>query len=428
MRAITFDNSGGDNPTGGARTITWTLGRRRRHRQWRRRHDDGEQFGQRRRGQRRTGGRRSHRQRSTRTAPTRSRAPISASPTSTATPCSAVKITTLPTAGTIFLDTDGAGGAAPVAVTLGQSVLASEIAAGHLTYVPAANANGSPYATFTFQVQDNGGTLNGGVDLDAVAPNTFTFNVASVNDAPSTTLLQGDIATWTEGDGAVLLDVGSNLTVADIDSANFDGGTLTVTLTGGVVAQDGLFISAVGGVTSTANTVSVGGTQIGTYVGGGFGGGNIVFTFDPDATPAAVQALMRAISYNNNGGISPTAGARSVTWTLVDGDGTANGGSDTAIVGSTVNVVSINDAPAGTDNAFLINEDCDLHLRDQQFRLQRRERRHPAVGEDQHVADQRHDLLRCGRRRRRRSGRGDRRPVDPRFGDRARQADLRAGA
>ena len=33
-------------------------------------------------------------------------------------------------------------------------------------FTPAANANGTAYASFTFQVQDDGGTANGGVDLD----------------------------------------------------------------------------------------------------------------------------------------------------------------------------------------------------------------------------------------------------------------------
>src|SRR6185436_2550301 len=48
----------------------------------------------------------------------------------------------------------------------------------------AANANGAGYTTFTFQVQDDGGTANGGVDLDQSA-NTITVNVTSVNDAPA---------------------------------------------------------------------------------------------------------------------------------------------------------------------------------------------------------------------------------------------------
>src|SRR5205823_187374 len=60
------------------------------------------------------------------------------------------------------------------------------INAGLLVFTPAANANGSPEASFTFQVQDNGGTANSGHDLDPSA-NTMTINVTSVNDAPAGT-------------------------------------------------------------------------------------------------------------------------------------------------------------------------------------------------------------------------------------------------
>src|SRR5262249_13743591 len=65
-------------------------------------------------------------------------------------------------------------------------ISAANIASGLLTYTPPANANGTAYASFTFQVQDDGGTANGGVDLDPT-PNTITINVTSVNDAPAGT-------------------------------------------------------------------------------------------------------------------------------------------------------------------------------------------------------------------------------------------------
>ncbi len=52
-----------------------------------------------------------------------------------------------------------------------------------LVFTPAANANGTTYASFTFQVQDDGGTANSGVDLD-LTPNLITFNVTPINDAP----------------------------------------------------------------------------------------------------------------------------------------------------------------------------------------------------------------------------------------------------
>ena len=87
----------------------------------------------------------------------------------------AVKIDGLPAAGQLLL-----GG---VAVTAGEIVAAADIAAGKLTFAPGANENGAGYAGFTFQVQDDGGTANGGVDLDPT-PNKITIDVTAVNDPP----------------------------------------------------------------------------------------------------------------------------------------------------------------------------------------------------------------------------------------------------
>ena len=55
---------------------------------------------------------------------------------------------------------------------------------GTLTYTPAPNANGT--ATITLELQDNGGTADGGVDTSA--PVSFTITVTPVNDAPSFTV------------------------------------------------------------------------------------------------------------------------------------------------------------------------------------------------------------------------------------------------
>src|SRR5439155_151256 len=65
----------------------------------------------------------------------------------------------------------------------GQFVSVADITAGRFVFTPAPDANGSAYASFTFQVQDNGGTANGGVDLDPT-PRLLTVNVTAVNDAP----------------------------------------------------------------------------------------------------------------------------------------------------------------------------------------------------------------------------------------------------
>ena len=73
-----------------------------------------------------------------------------------------------------------------VAITAGQvgsgfEVSAADIASGLLTFIPALDANGTTYATFTFRVRDDGGVANSGVDTDASA-NTISFNVVAVTD------------------------------------------------------------------------------------------------------------------------------------------------------------------------------------------------------------------------------------------------------
>ena len=80
-----------------------------------------------------------------------------------------VRIDTLPANGTLLLN--------GVAVTAGQVISAADIAAGNLSFVPGANGNGTGYASFSFSVQDSGGAFD-------TTPNTITFDIAAVNDAP----------------------------------------------------------------------------------------------------------------------------------------------------------------------------------------------------------------------------------------------------
>src|SRR4029077_6970736 len=62
---------------------------------------------------------------------------------------SAVRIDSLPASGSLLLS--------GVPVTAGQTILAVDLAAGHLVYTPAADDNGSPYAAFNFSVRDQAG-------------------------------------------------------------------------------------------------------------------------------------------------------------------------------------------------------------------------------------------------------------------------------
>ena len=70
----------------------------------------------------------------------------------------AIHITTLPTNGTLLVN--------GVAVYVGDYVTKDQLAAGQVRYLPPANNWGTPLSAFTFQVQDDGGTANGGIDLD----------------------------------------------------------------------------------------------------------------------------------------------------------------------------------------------------------------------------------------------------------------------
>ena len=72
-----------------------------------------------------------------------------------------------------------------MAVTTGQFVSVADITASKLVrFTPAANANGNGYASFTFQVQDNGRHRQWRRRYLDPSPRTMTMNVTSVNDAP----------------------------------------------------------------------------------------------------------------------------------------------------------------------------------------------------------------------------------------------------
>ena len=91
----------------------------------------------------------------------------------------AVKITLLSAYGTL---TDNG-----VAVTAGQFVSATDISSGQLVFTPQPNLNYfSPLFLSLFQVQDDGGTANGGVDLDP-NPQRMLINYAAPNHAPAGT-------------------------------------------------------------------------------------------------------------------------------------------------------------------------------------------------------------------------------------------------
>ena len=196
--------------------------------------------------------------------------------------------------------------------------------------------------TFTVQVTDDQGT-------STTTPATFT--VTGVNDAPTLNLNGGNpvVLNYTENDPGT--PIAASATLGDIDSANFNDGSLRISLgrpaTATIRSPSPSRVPTPARSTPTEPTSITSNVVIGTYSGGD-NGNDLLINFTSDsATQAAAQALLRDIYYTNYSD-DPTAGARTATFTLIDGDGTANGGHDTGTANATINVTAVNDAPVNT--------------------------------------------------------------------------------
>jgi hypothetical protein len=221
-----------------------------------------------------------------------------------------VKMTTLPAAGTVKLN--------GTTVTTGQYVSAANIGAGLLVFQPAANGNGTPYTSFTFQVQDNGGTANGGADLDA-SPNTLTFNVTAVNDAPSFT--KGADQTRVGDTGAYSIpNWATNLSAGPADES---GQTLTFTVT--TPTPTDLF--------TVAPSVSSTGTLTYTLKPGAIGTKTVTVSVTDNGTPvqsSADQTFTITVTQPPCSPASSTVTASQDAWTS-QSSSSPNGGLDTSL-------------------------------------------------------------------------------------------------
>lgn len=244
-------------------------------------------------------------------------------------------------------------GTASVTLTGTQNELNTLFAAAlGVRYV--RNDNGSAVATITMTTSDQG--ASGGAAQSDV--DSFAVNVADTNEAP----VLGAISATGAALENILTGIAGAGTVTDADSVDFAGGTLTVAFTfNAQSAQDQLRIVSNGSLTVSGNVLSVSGTDVGTFTGGGAGAGALVISFNAAATPAAAQAVLRGIAYLNTSD-APTTSSRSITYTLVDGDGTAGGGTDTVTFIQAISVTAVNDAPAGVDATRTTAEDTTLTL------------------------------------------------------------------
>ncbi|MBC1237845.1 tandem-95 repeat protein [Nostoc sp. 2RC] len=161
----------------------------------------------------------------------------------------AVIISSLPTIGRLTLK--GAN------VTLNQSISAADLAANKLQYLaptfstpPTTPPNP---ASFTFRVQDNGGTANGGVNTDPT-PNTLTINFGLVlNGGNGINTIRGaagnDTIRGGNGNDILFGNAGDDVLFGDNGDDRLRGGLGNDTLTGGL--GNDIFILATGEGTDT---------------------------------------------------------------------------------------------------------------------------------------------------------------------------------
>ena len=248
-----------------------------------------------------------------------------------------VRISSLPLAGTLTINGLTVTQAQVTAGTAFASLAA--INGGNFRFTSATNANGPAYASFTFQVQDTGGVLNGGIDLDPT-PRSMTVNVTPVNDAPTgqnntRTTLEDQPLTFAVADFG-FSDSSDNSPPSSIQPNAFQAVRITSLPTTGSLTNNGVAV-AVGDSVPLAN----------------ISGNLLVFT------PAL----------NANG--SPYASFR---FQVQDSGGLANNGADTDPTPKTmsINVTSVNDAPSGTSKTVQVNTGATGRSR-RRLRLQRRQ-------------------------------------------------------
>ena len=214
---------------------------------------------------------------------------------------------------------------------------------GNLAFQAAPDSSGQ--AIVAVELRDNGGTARGGVDTFT---QTLTITVAAVNDPPALTLPSGPLA-YVEDQPPTRLDAAA--TVNDIDSPDFQGGSLTVSIVFNAEAADQLSVESVDGVTRQDNLVLFNGAVVGTVTGGAAGAPLVVSFTTPAATVAAVQAVARAVSFSNN--VGQSTAQRTIRFELVDGDG----GNDRATAVTNVSLTPVNDTPFVRDVTANAQED-----------------------------------------------------------------------
>jgi hypothetical protein len=151
-----------------------------------------------------------------------------------------------------------------------------------------------------------------------VAANSTTSNQFFRNVRPPVISSIGASGTFKIGSTPLLLASAGK--VADVDTPNFAGGTLTVGITANAGSTDLITVRNVGNgpgqVGAFAGFVRYSGVTVGT-MSGGLGGSDLVIRFNSNASLAIVQAILRNLVFST----TLTPGARTLAFSLSDGHG-----------------------------------------------------------------------------------------------------------
>lgn len=223
-----------------------------------------------------------------------------------------------------------AGTALTVTFNANTTPAAVQALVNNITFRTVGDTPSTLARTLEFVVDDG---TTGGVST----PVDKTINVTAVNDVPTIDVSGAPIAYSAGGTAIILTSAG---TVSDVDSANFNGGSLTVDASSGASPNNTIAIknqgTGAGQIGVSGSNVTFGGTTIGTFTGGN-GTTPLVITFNANATPAAVQALVRQITFSTTAGAS--AGTTTLRFVVDDGDGGV----------STASTINVNVSTAGND-------------------------------------------------------------------------------
>jgi hypothetical protein len=251
-------------------------------------------------------------------------------------------------------DIESSADNAPQQIAIQQRVGESDPFDTIFSYSDVTVANGTmvtpvdlmllPFGINQAQVQIRVITTDTSVTDEWVGIDDIVITGILPNAAPTVTL-PGPALAYVENASPQLIQ--PLATVTDADSPNFDGGTLTASLTG-ATANDRLTIlpqgSGAGEIDVSGSTITYQGTTIGTFSGGTGTTPLSVSLSGTAATPAAAQALLRRVAFNNVSE-NPSTAARTLSVVVSDGDG---GTSQAA--SATINVAAVNDAPLLTIN------------------------------------------------------------------------------